>query len=342
MAKNDDDDDDRNGRQALAATTHSNQRQKWKTIAVAVVVGLLVVIGIVVLVVTLLGSDNPTDSTTTTTTTTTETNKDADEEGFFTQRGSYRLLATYPHDTKAYCQGLEVKNETHVYESIGMYGESALRVVEITTGRVTWETAMDAAYFGEGVTLVVDDQNEDTPYLLQLTWREKKAFVYHPESLAVLGEFPYQTTNGQGWGVAYDTHQPGIVYVTDGTEFVHTWKMITGPNGEYTYKEIAKVPVTFSFVEMEQSRTLRNVNELEYDPTTRTLLANIYFENVIVRIDIATGRVTKVYGFPSLYTNRIPEADVFNGIARIPHAPHGQYYVTGKYWPHLYHVELVE
>ena len=279
------------------------------------------------------------------------TETETSSQPLYTQRGSYRLLDQWPHDTKAYCQGLEVKNKTHLYESIGLYGESAMRIVETRTGMVTLQTNMADAYFGEGVTLVHPPNDDLDPYLLQLTWREKTAFTYHPETLEQLASFSYQTTNSQGWGGAFDLHQKDkhIVYVTDGTQFVHTWQMSQNNNndndqvvpGTWSYQEIAKVPVTFHFPEMQGPSNLRHVNELEYDPFTRTLLANVYFENVLIRIDIDTGFVTKVYDLSSLYTDRTPEADVLNGIAVIPNEP-GRLYVTGKLWPFLYYIELVD
>lgn len=259
----------------------------------------------------------------------------------YTTIGTYRTLETYPHDPKAFAQGLEVKNTTHLYESIGLYGQSAMRIVETKTGRVTLETTMDPAFFGEGATLVTPTDGSE-PFLLQLTWKEQTAFLYHAETLQEISRFPYQTTNTQGWGAAYDTHQD-VVYVTDGTEFVHTWKMVRNDKGQWSYQEISKIPVTFELnrPDMQGPQTLKQVNEIEYDPTTRTLLANVWFQNVIIRIDIASGRVTHTYDLTAIYPDRTPEADVLNGIAVIPNQP-GRLYVTGKLWPHLFYIELVD
>ena len=257
-----------------------------------------------------------------------------------TQRGTYRLIDQWPHDPKAFCQGLEIKNETHLYESIGLYGESAMRIVETRTGKVTLETAMPAAYFGEGVSLITDEIQD--PYLLQLTWKEKTAFIYHPETLEELSRLPYETTNTQGWGMAYDMHRH-VAYVTDGTEFVHTWKITTADDGTVSYQEIGKVAITLQFADppSDAPQILRRINELEYDPATRTLLANVWYENALIRIDVDSGFVTNVYDLSSIYTDRDPGADVLNGIAVIPNEP-GRLYVTGKLWPNLYYIELVD
>jgi glutamine cyclotransferase len=272
----------------------------------------------------------------------------------YTQRGTYRIHAQYPHDPKAFCQGLEVKNDTHVYESVGNYGVSAIRIVQITTGQVTLETPMDGDLFGEGVTLVTppspnekdDNESSLSPFLIQLTWREQTAVMYHPETLVETGRFLYETTNTQGWGIAYNVHQPGkqnLVYVTDGTQFVHTWVLEQDDElGDWSYRELSKVPVTFHLEgRSEEPVTLNRINELEYDAYTGTLLANVWFQDVLIRIDVQSGFVTKVYDFSKLYKDRAPGSDVFNGIAAIPNRP-GHYYVTGKWWPVLYHIELIE
>ena len=259
-----------------------------------------------------------------------------------TKRGTYRLMDRWPHDPAAFCQGLEVKNQTHLYESIGLYGDSAMRIVETRTGEVKLENTMPATYFGEGVSFITDSSGSGDPYLLQLTWKERTAFLYDPETLEEVSRFPYETTNKQGWGIAYDMHRH-VAYVTDGTEFVHTWKLIAADDGTVSYQEIAKVPVTIqlSDANSDTPQTLRRINELEYDPSTRTLLANVWFENVLIRIDVDSGFVTRVYDLSSIYTDRDPSADVLNGIAIIPNEP-GRLYVTGKLWPTLYYIELVD
>lgn len=193
--------------------------------------------------------------------------------------------------------------------------------------------------FGEGVTLVTSSSND--PFLLQLTWNERTAFLYDPETLQEISRMPYATTNGQGWGIAYDTHQENIVYVTDGTEFIHTWKLTMGDDNQLSYEQIARTPVTFDFGAGQGVQTLRQINELEYDPHTKSLVANIFLQDVIVRIDPKTGFTTRVYDFSSLYINRDPSADVLNGVALVPGEP-GRFYVTGKLWPTLYKVELVD
>jgi glutamine cyclotransferase len=266
--------------------------------------------------------------------------------GSVAHRGSFRVLAQYPHDAAAFTQGLEVANATHAYESTGLYGESTVRLVEVSTGRVGLETAMEDAYFGEGLTLVGSSRDDDdTPYLLQLTWRKGVAFCYDPETLVETCRFDYKTTNGEGWGIAYDTTanntSDSVVYVTDGTDYLHTWRLGT-KDGSRTYAQTDRVPVQVMLPERDSAQRIPRLNELEYDATSRTLLANVWFENVLLRIDPHTGWVTTVYDLSSLYTDRAPGADVLNGIAVLPGTKGRELWVTGKLWPVLYHIELID
>lgn len=101
----------------------------------------------------------------------------------------YRVVATYPHDVGAFTQGL-LLHDGALYESLGGYGESRLRRVELASGRVLAERALDRRLFAEGLALA-DGR------LYQLTWRAGVGFVYDAQTFAPLGRFRYP---GEGWG----------------------------------------------------------------------------------------------------------------------------------------------
>src|SRR3990172_4214830 len=86
----------------------------------------------------------------------------------------YKIINVYPHDRTAFTQGLIFENG-HLYEGTGLYGQSTLRKVELKTGKVLKIYRLPAHYFGEGITSWNDK-------LIQLTWRERKGFVYGKES----------------------------------------------------------------------------------------------------------------------------------------------------------------
>ena len=93
-----------------------------------------------------------------------------------------RVVATYPHDTDAFTQGLLWHDGT-LYESTGQYGESTVRQVELATGRVLRQAELPRQYFGEGLALVGDR-------LVQLTWQEGVALIWGLADLAPRGEHP--------------------------------------------------------------------------------------------------------------------------------------------------------
>jgi len=83
---------------------------------------------------------------------------------------SYKVIATFPHDTSSFTQGL-VFADGQMYESTGLNGESTLRRVDVTTGKTLQRIDVPSQYFAEGLALVGDE-------LLQLTWQHKLGFVY--------------------------------------------------------------------------------------------------------------------------------------------------------------------
>ena len=81
-------------------------------------------------------------------------------------------------------------------------------------------------------------------------------------------------------------------------------------------------------------------NELEY--IKGEIWANVYGTDQIVRIDPATGFVKGVINLKGILPAQYRTAgiDVLNGIAFEPGS--GAVYVTGKYWPKMYRITLVE
>lgn len=65
---------------------------------------------------------------------------------------SYAIKAEYPHDERAYLQGLAY-HEGKLYESTGIYGETTVREVELKTGKVLKSTPLGRQHFGEGLAI---------------------------------------------------------------------------------------------------------------------------------------------------------------------------------------------
>ena len=66
-----------------------------------------------------------------------------------------------------------------------------LRKLDLKTGQPVWTSEyMDKKYFGEGITIIHQPGGQDK--LLQLTWRERTAFVYSLPDMKLIKVTPRQ------------------------------------------------------------------------------------------------------------------------------------------------------
>ena len=63
---------------------------------------------------------------------------------------SYKVIATFPHDTSSFTQGLVFASDGQLYESTGLEGESTLRRVDIATGQTLQSIDVPVAVFRRG------------------------------------------------------------------------------------------------------------------------------------------------------------------------------------------------
>jgi len=229
-----------------------------------------------------------------------------------TQRMTYEVVNTYPHDPAAFTQGL-VYHDGYLYESTGLYGQSSLRKVALETGVVLQQADLPPNYFGEGLALW-----EDT--LLQITWLEETGFIYDLEDFSLLGQFTYPT---EGWGLTHDGER---LIMSDGSHRLY----FLDPG---TFEITGQVEVT------DQGEPVERINELEH--IQGEVYANIWLTDEIVRIDPGTGEVLGWIDLAGILPEalRAPDTDVLNGIAYDPVGD--RLFVTGKNWPELYEIRLV-
>jgi glutaminyl-peptide cyclotransferase len=221
-----------------------------------------------------------------------------------------KVLAAYPHDPRAFTQGL-LYLDGRLYESLGGYGTSALREVEIASGRVLRETRLPRTDFGEGLAAAGER-------LVQLTWREGRVRLWRRTDFELLGELRLE---GEGWGLAFDGER---LVMSDGTAWLQ-WRALDD------FRLLERIEVR------REGRPVAYLNELEW--VEGWLYANVWQSDEILRIDPRDGRVVAVYDARGLLTD--PErarADVLNGIAWNPERR--VFYLTGKLWPRLFEVEL--
>jgi len=225
---------------------------------------------------------------------------------------TYKVVNTYPHDRSAFTEGL-VFEDGVLYEGTGLRGYSNLRRVKLETGEILQIRELSSQFFGEGVTLYGNK-------IIQLTWQSHIGFVYDKYSFKLLQEFNYPD---EGWGIAHDGKH---LIMSDGTATLH----FLDPE---TFEEISQIEVSAN------NTPVTRINELEY--IQGEIYANIWQTEHIARIDPLTGQVI---GWIDLKGILSPEddsetVDVLNGIAY--DLKNSRLFVTGKFWPKLFEIELI-
>lgn len=231
------------------------------------------------------------------------------------------LKNTRPHNENTYTQGLFFHGG-YLYESAGLYGQSALSKWLFDRNRPAarlLHRELPPRFFAEGA-----DTANDEIYLL--TWREQTGFVLDPDTLLIKRQFSYL---GEGWGLAWDGQR---LWRSDGSARLYPHRpgdfALDGP------------PLTVT----DEGREIANLNELEWDPHSGLLLANVYGEDLVAAIDLSDGRVRFwLDGRPlralaqaaGLKDTGNPMDVVLNGLA----LDGDSLWLTGKYWPRLYQVD---
>lgn len=227
---------------------------------------------------------------------------------------NYNIVASYPHDTSSYTQGLVWENNS-LYEGTGLEGQSRLMKVNINDGKAEKAVSLDPSVFGEGITML--DRK-----IYQLTWQSHKVYVYDANTFKKLKEFNW---DHDGWGLT-----------NNGKELI----ISTGDSNLYfvdpqTFKLLRIVGVT------DNNGPVGNLNELEY--INDAVFANIYLTDYIVKIDPSNGHITGKIDLSGLLVKsgkhvNTEEGYVLNGIAY--DSAKKSVYVTGKKWPLLFEMKI--
>lgn len=226
---------------------------------------------------------------------------------------TYEIVKEYPHDSKNFVQGFQLDGNT-IYESDGQQGES--RILKYTLGSTIpiAETKQDDSIFSEGSTIAGNK-------VYQLTWQNKKGFIYDKNSLKLLGEFPYPNVMGEGWGLTYDGTN---LIASDGTKNLY-YLDVNNPSKMVKYISVAGNTEVFD-----------QLNELEY--YQGFIYANVWHKPIILKINPNNGEVVGKFDF-SLITKKYTDVDsesVLNGIA----FKGDNMLVTGKNWDKIYELKI--
>jgi len=225
---------------------------------------------------------------------------------------SYKQIAEYPHDINNFVQGFQLEGNI-VYESSGQYGKSKLIKYPLGFVNPINEVFQPSEIFSEGSCIVGDK-------IYQLTWCEKKGFIYDKKTLKLLGEFSYPKEILEGWGLTYDKKN---LILSDGSANIY-FLDVKDPT-----KVVKKIGVAGFDTFYDQ------INELEYH--NGFIYANIWQVPIILKIDPSTGEVVGKYDFSNYAKLHTKDEDsVLNGIAF-----RGEnMLITGKNWPKIYELNL--
>lgn len=225
-----------------------------------------------------------------------------------------QVLAAYPHDPRAFTQGL-LLHDGALYESTGLVGRSSLRQVELATGKVLRQKDLPPPLFGEGLAWVRDE-------LVQLTWQNGRALRWDPATFASRGEWRYE---GEGWGLCFD-----------GTALVQS-----DGSAQLTFRDPTTFAAQRTLAVTENGQPVPRLNELEC--VGDTIYANVWLTDRIVAIAAASGVVRASIDASGLLSpeerRRIGSEAILNGIAFDP--SNNTYLLTGKLWPKLFRVRFV-
>jgi len=186
--------------------------------------------------------------------------------------------------------------------------------VKLETGEILQIHELPPQFFGESLTIYGNK-------IIQLTWQSHIGFVYDKYSFKLLQEFEY---SNEGWGI---THDGKHLIMSDGTSTLH----FLDPE---SFKEIGQIEVSANDIPVTR------INELEY--IQGEIYANIWQTERIARIDPLTGQVIGWIDLKGILT---PEdcketVDFLNGIAY--DAKDDRLFVTGKFWPKLFEIQLIK
>jgi glutamine cyclotransferase len=225
---------------------------------------------------------------------------------------SYQVVREYPHDVKAYTQGLQY-DEGVLYEGTGNYGTSSVRKVDLETGEVLQIRNLEQSLFGEGITVMGNR-------IYQLTYKSQVGFIYDKSSFEQIQKVYYQ--NREGWGL---THNGEELIMSDGTNIIY-------------FLDPDMFTVSRQLEVYDDKGPANSLNELEY--IQGKIWANRYYTDEIVIIDPQSGKVEARINLKGILktADRKPSTDVLNGIAYDSQSK--RIFVTGKYWPKLFEIRI--
>jgi len=226
---------------------------------------------------------------------------------------TYKIIAEYPHDPQNFVEGF-LMDGNFIYESDGLSGNSQLIKYTLGATTPTMTEKQPADIFSEGCAIVGDK-------IYQLTYQNRKGFVYDKNTLKKISEFALPDAMMEGWGLTYDGKN---LVATDGSKNLF-FLDVNDPS-----KVVKTLPVA------GHTEAFEKINELEYH--NGFIYSNVWHRPVILKINPANGEVVGKLDFTRLTAenNGGDSEHVLNGIA----FKGDNMLITGKNWSKIFEVSF--
>ena len=225
----------------------------------------------------------------------------------------YTVVARYPHLTSSYTEGF-LYLDGLFYEGIGLEGHSAVLAVQPETGKIVRRANLAPEYFGEGIV-------DWGPYIYQWTWTAHVCFVYDRATFQLVKKLSY---DGEGWGMTRTRDQ---IITSDGSDTL-------------TFRDPETFAPQRTIHVHDGLNMVQKVNELEF--IKGEIYANVWQSDKILRISPVDGQVMAWIDLSGLVpaSTKGSVDSVLNGIAY--DARRDRMFVTGKQWPTVFEIKVVE
>lgn len=222
----------------------------------------------------------------------------------------FKILNIIDHQPDSFTQGLEIKG-ARLFETTGLYGNSSLRELNITSGEILRQKNFDSNVFSEGISIFNNS-------IIMLTWMGQHAKIFDIDTFELIGNYNY---TGEGWGLC-----------NNGDFFI-----MSNGSSILSFRNVNDFTVSSTITVTENNKEIININELEC--VGDLIYANIWNENRIISINSTNGIVQDSINLESLSYNQKDPNSVLNGIA---YSEQDNYFLlTGKNWENMYSINFL-
>jgi glutamine cyclotransferase len=227
----------------------------------------------------------------------------------------YEIINEYDHQVSNFTQGLVISDDGYMIESTGEYGSSELLKYKLGDDSYSEQIRLSGKYFGEGATIL-------NGKIYQLTWQNRKGLIYDEGSFEKTGAFSYPKQITQGWGLT-----------TNRKELI----LSDGSSNLYFLEEANLSKINRKVEVLGHENIYTYLNELEFE--NQYIYANILESDIIIKINARNGVVVGKIDLKEL-SKAYRRYGVLNGIAYNP--KNDSFIITGKNWPKMFEIKLIE